>query len=123
METYQILFNGTLAKTEKRNGHLSCNQREPSLLILTFLDAFQRPYGNGEEWPTVIWVEGVGSGAGPFSPWMPLPAEGSIYLKCGDGFFFCGYSDFYENDGTEEVRDTKQYLNGGNRPMTFWADA
>jgi hypothetical protein len=34
METYQIIFNGTLAKTEKRNGHLSCDQREPSPLIL-----------------------------------------------------------------------------------------
>ena len=43
METYQIIINGTSAKTEKRNGHLSCNQRalgsaallckEPSPLI------------------------------------------------------------------------------------------
>lgn len=81
---------------------------------LTFLDAFQRPYGNGKEWPVVIWIEGVGSGAGPFSPWMPLPAEGSIYLKCGDGFFFCGYSDFYENAGIEAVSNTCHYMKGDN---------
>ena len=41
METNQIIINGTSAKTEKRNGHLSCDQREPALLILGMGYQFQ----------------------------------------------------------------------------------
>lgn len=29
----------------------------------------------------VIWVEGIGSGAGPFSPWLPMPTTG-IVIDC-----------------------------------------
>ena len=32
----------------------------------------------------VIWVEGIGSGAGPFSPWLPMPATG-IMIDCKEG--------------------------------------
>ena len=32
----------------------------------------------------VIWVEGIGSGAGPFSPWLPMPTTG-IMIDCKEG--------------------------------------
>ena len=32
----------------------------------------------------VIWVEGIGSGAGPFSPWLPMPTTG-IMINCKEG--------------------------------------
>jgi hypothetical protein len=52
---------------------------------LTLLDAFQECFRNGEDsvfQRNVVWVEGVGSGAGPFSPWLPIPPEGSLFLSC-----------------------------------------
>ena len=43
---------------------------------LTALDAYQEEFLNddGAISNNIIWVEGVGSGAGPFYPWMPLPS-------------------------------------------------
>ena len=63
---------------------------------LTFLDAYHEPLRNGEEavFGNVIWIEGVGSGAGPFSPWVPLPTEGYIYQGCElNKEYLC--TDFY----------------------------
>ena len=65
---------------------------------LTFLDAYHEPLRNGEEaiFGNVVWIEGVGSGAGPFSPWVPLPTEGCIYLGCElNKEYLC--TDFYGN--------------------------
>lgn len=67
---------------------------------LTLLDAFQDPYRIGEEGviENVVWIEGVGSGAGPFSPWQPLPPEESLFLSCSvNGTVIFGYPDFYES--------------------------
>jgi len=43
---------------------------------LSALDACEYPYYNddGEIRCNIIWVEGIGSGAGPFCSWMPLPS-------------------------------------------------
>lgn len=62
---------------------------------LTLLDAYQEYYRTGEESfiNIVVWVEGFGSGAGPFSPWMPLPPRESIFTSCyvGKTYLFGNY--------------------------------
>lgn len=46
----------------------------------------------------IVWIEGVGSGAGPFSPWMPLPPRGAFFQSCEiDKTCIFGYPDFYES--------------------------
>ena len=76
---------------------------------LTLLDAYQRYYHpNGERITgNIIWVEGIGSGAGPFSPWKPLPQFDLIYQFCyiGKTCLF-GYPDFYEADIADSVGST-----------------
>lgn len=75
--------------------------------MLTFLDSYQHPLRieDGVEMENVIWVEGVGSGAGPFSPWLLLPPRHRINLNC----FInreCIFSDtdFYDN-ANADVKD------------------
>ena len=76
---------------------------------LTLLDAYQRYYQpNGERISgNIIWVEGIGSGAGPFSPWKPLPQFDLIYQFCyiGKTCLF-GYPDFYDADISDSVGST-----------------
>ena len=84
---------------------------------LTLLDAFKEPF-RGEEQVmigNVVWVEGVGSGAGPFSPWMPLPPKDSFLQSCYI-YKTClfGYPDFYENDETNAVGSTPFMGNGSS---------
>lgn len=71
----------------------------------------------------VIWVEGIGSGAGPFSPWMPSPIDG-VMLGCYvDETSLFGYEDFYDMDISAPVgrvhdgqrRDNKLYDLQGRR--------
>ncbi len=73
---------------------------------LTLLDAYKEYYRNGEESfiNNVVWVEGIGSGAGPFSPWMPLPARESIFTSCciGKTCIF-GDTDFYDAEVSVSV--------------------
>lgn len=74
--------------------------------ILSLLDAFQEYYRNenGAIIDNVIWVEGVGSGAGPFSPWMPLPPRNSILQSCEvDRTCIFGYPDFYEIETSDAI--------------------
>ena len=72
---------------------------------LTLLDSYKEPYmymhGEDEECilGNVVWVEGVGSGAGPFSPWRPLPpSDMCLSQSCtkGNAYIF-GSSNFYQN--------------------------
>ena len=74
----------------------------------TLLTSYHEPYMyiHGEEEEgilgNVVWVEGVGSGAGPFSPWLPLPPR-DLYVRvsCTLGnAFICNSSCFYQNCGT-----------------------
>ena len=73
---------------------------------LTLLDAYRQPFGDEED-PiigSVVWVEGVGSGAGPFSPWMPLPPYYSILLYCiVDHSCIFGFDDFYDAETVNHV--------------------
>ena len=77
---------------------------------LTLLDAFQECFQNGEDrvfQKNIVWVEGVGSGAGPFSPWLPIPPEGSLFLSCyvnKDRVFYS--PGFYENSELSAIGTT-----------------
>ena len=55
--------------------------RESYLRRFTFtlLDAYREPLAMDHE---IVWVEGVGSGAAPFSPWQPLLPLENFLLEC-----------------------------------------
>ena len=62
---------------------------------LVMLDAFRERMRMVDK---IVWVEGVGSGAGPFSPWMPLPPYDTFLQRCEiDKTCIFGYPDFYES--------------------------
>lgn len=79
---------------------------------LTLLDSFREYYrgGPGEVIDNVIWIEGIGSAAGPFSPWMPRPAKTCISVVCEDANrdVLISYSDFYDNQHTKTIRSAGQ---------------
>ena len=86
-------------------------------IMLTLLDSYRNPFHNGEslELCNVVWIEGVGSGAGPFSVWMPLPPSNYMTLRCkedGQSIF----SDFYKeyNDNVETNIGSKYIMKEGN---------
>ena len=87
---------------------------------LTLLDAYQQPFGD-EENPileSVIWVEGVGSGSGPFSPWMPLPEPNMQYLSClVEQTCIFGPSDFYDAGITVSINNTRNNLKESSQPF------
>ena len=66
----------------------------------SLLNSYREYYMNGEEavMNNVIWVEGVGSAAGPFSPWMPLPSRNTFIQSCEiNGKCVFNYQDLYKN--------------------------
>ena len=72
-------------------------------IILSRLDAygcyFLTGLRNDELKPIigdVIWVEGIGSCAGPFSPWVPSPIEGTMLDCYVDDTFIFGSENFYD---------------------------
>lgn len=74
---------------------------------LIMLDAFRERMQTVDK---IIWIEGVGSGAGPFSPWMPLPPRGTFFQSCEiDRTCIIGYSDFYENSVTNAISNIQSY--------------
>lgn len=78
--------------------------------ILTMLDAYREYFRNedGVLIGNIIWIEGVGSGAGPFSPWMALPPRDSYLQSCElNKVCLFGYSDFYEDHTTGGVNSTR----------------
>ena len=75
----------------------------------TLLDAYKRHYLAGENVAIehVVWIEGVGSGAGPFSPWMPLPPRDCYMLNCKiNNTILFGYPDFYDAETMVPVSHT-----------------
>lgn len=52
--------------------------KERRRITLALLDSFKEPISKGNK---VIWIEGIGSGAGPFLPWSPQPESG-IVIDC-----------------------------------------
>ncbi len=67
---------------------------------LTLLNSFKERVVDN-----IIWVESVGSGAGPFSPWLPLPPPDTYLQSChiGKNCIF-GYPDFYEIDENDVTK-------------------
>ena len=43
----------------------------------------------------IVWIEGLGSAAGPFSPWMPIPAPSSYFDWDDD--IPCQFTSYYLN--------------------------
>ena len=83
-------------------------------ITLSLRDAYKQHYLAGENVyiENVVWVEGVGSGAGPFSPWMPLPPRDSYMQKCmiNDTVLFA-YPDFYDAETTAPISHTRYNKN------------
>jgi len=81
---------------------------------LTMLDAY-REYLMSEDGiliGNIVWIEGVGSGAGPFSPWMALPPRDSYLQSCElNKVCLFGYPDFYEDYATGGVSITRSKSN------------
>ncbi len=79
---------------------------------LTLLDTFQRPFGTGigverKIENKVVWVEGIGSGAGPFCPWLLFPSQHGIYLECYvNKEYLFDYLDF-ESSGSAAIGSTR----------------
>ena len=58
---------------------------------LMLLDAYRELETEHE----IVWIEGIGSAAGPFLPWMPVPEPDSMFLRCqiGKEYLFCFFVD------------------------------
>lgn len=81
---------------------------------LTLLDAYKENFRNGEDEivGNVVWVEGVGSGAGPFSPWLPLPLRNNLRQYCEvDKSSIIGYIRFYDSQEPDAVNSVRYKLN------------
>lgn len=77
---------------------------------LTLLDKYKEPLGNESEGGNgnVVWVEGVGSGAGPFSPWLPLPPAYGVIHSCEvNRTCIFGSPDFRLADIESGIGDTR----------------
>lgn len=84
---------------------------------LTLLDAYREHFLNGEGGVinNVVWVEGIGSGAGPFSPWLPLPPKEGFLQSCElNGICIFGYPDFYEVGYINGISNTHNVVNEEN---------
>jgi hypothetical protein len=73
---------------------------EQRRITLTLLDRYKEAYRSEDAAMigNVVWVEGTGSGSGPFSSWLPLLPRNCILLRCfdGDKKIISGASDFYD---------------------------
>lgn len=71
-------------------------------------DAYNYPIWGIDE---IVWIEGIGSGAGPFSPWQPLPQKGGFSQRCyvGDTYIF-GQDLYYEEEYPSVVSSPKSAI-------------
>ena len=95
---------------------------EHRVFTLTLLDAYKYPFydENGAIRGNVIWIEGVGSYSGPFSPWLPLPPCNSIYRLCMiNKTCIFGY-DYYhgDEDGENEEDEDETVVSCSNHYIT-----
>ena len=87
---------------------------------LSLMDAYKGYFLNG--WKAVmgnvIWIEGVGSGAGPFTPWMPFPPEGCILSSCEvDGKLIYSDSDLFDAEIVNSVESIHTNEQRGSAPF------
>lgn len=96
---------------------ITSHGKEYRRFTLSLLDSFRERFFADSEvlLDHVIWIEGVGSAAGPFSPWMPRPAKETIFLGCEDGKqkALIGYSDFYKDYNAVDI-SSATLQNGGH---------
>jgi len=98
---------------------VSARGLEHRRFTFSLLDAFRDAYMNGDAVPlnNVIWIEGVGSGAGPFLPWMPLPPRDTYFQSCDiNKTCIFGYPDFYEA-GLSNCISHKHQENGSEKML------
>jgi hypothetical protein len=76
------------------------DEREHRRFKLTLLESYKERILTAD---TIVWIEGVGSSAGPFLPWSPRPSIPSISIypfitsHCSIGnHSICNFSRFYE---------------------------
>ena len=96
---------------------------------MTMLDPYKEYFkheDNGGVFGNIVWVEGVGSGAGPFAPWEALPppffdvqSSGILFIDYYYGrtpFFL--HDAFYDNDSkASAIRPTRQAWKGFSTPF------
>ena len=91
------------------------HQQTHRVFILTLLDAYKYPMmdieGEVSIFNNVVWIEGIGSYTGPFTPWNPLPAYNFTLRSCSiDTTYIYGYPDDYEpyyfKWGEDDVEET-----------------
>ena len=79
--------------------------QEYRAFILTLLDAYRQPMWDSEREKfvigNVIWIEGVGSYIGPFSPWMQLSSHNNVSRSCRFDktsiFIYPEFNEYYED--------------------------
>ena len=88
-------------------------KRESNLRRFTFtlLDAYREPLAMDHE---IVWVEGFGSIAGPFSPWQPsLPYE-NFLLECKvDKTYIFGYYKIFDEPAAISSQKYQKASNSG----------
>lgn len=91
-------------KVERIDTITNGNQ-EYRAFILTLLNAYEEPMWDSEREKyvigNVIWIEGVGSYIGPFSPWMQLSALNDVSRSCRFDktsiFIYPEFDEYYED--------------------------
>lgn len=94
------------------------NYRRFTFKLLDSLQAFIMYTKNGElnYMDDIVWIEGIGSCHGPFSPWFsPLP-QGATFLKYKNNKGI-NFHDFFMSPRTNAIRDSK-HLNGIGQATT-----
>jgi hypothetical protein len=84
------------------------------VFIFTLLDTFRYPFldrGNGALRNNVIWVEGIGSYNGPFTPWMPLSPYNFMTRNCqiNKTYIFSYPYPIEGEDGVDETESISSY--------------
>lgn len=93
---------------------ITYNNQQYRRFILSILDSFEEPLlelnlmsEDKVNHENVVWVEGVGSGAGLFFPWLLLPPQSILFQKCyiNEESFFA-YPGFYMSGEPAAIGNT-----------------
>ena len=114
-------------KVERIDTITNCDMKHKKF-TLTLLNAYGEPSWDAEREKfvigNVIWIEGVGSYSGPFSPWMPLPAHNGVSRSCMvDKTYIFGYpafSEYYQDweDWAENSEEWDTAVSSSNHYVT-----
>ena len=110
-------------KVERIDTIKACGM-ERRRFTFTLLNAYYEPMETSGE---IIWVEGIGSGGGPFSPWMPLPPRRTVYQSYMlNGTYIFSDTDFYDPEvlvqvgsiSSSEIEENNSFSLSGHRLTT-----